>query len=252
MGKANGEDKIRKGVRNGLLLVLSIISLWAILSYIMLEKLSPFDAIYETVCSLTLGKCDLSYQFPTKVASLFLALSSWLVFAVLVGYITEYVMGFQMGERKMKKQIGEMKNHIIVCGYGDLGKAACEIFRHAKQDYVVVDISDKAIGNLKDAGLPHVQGDALQNETLLKAGIHRAKMVLAALNNDSGNVFLCLTAKELNKKVRIASRAFSEQSVAKLHGAGADVIVMPEILGGMELAKQALDFKDNKMHEAFK
>src|SRR3989344_609183 len=234
------------------LVVLLVISAWAIFSFIVFENFPPFDAVYETICSLTLGKCSLDYTFPAKVASLFLALSSWLVFAVLVEFVTGYVVNLELGERKMKKRIVGMKNHIIVCGYGDLGRTACEIFKHSEEEFVVVDISDKAIGNLKDAGIPYIQGDALQGATLRKAGVERAKLVVAALNNDSNNVFLVLTVRELTKKIRIASRAFSEQSIGKLHGAGADIIVMPEILGGMELAKQALNIGDYRSGSSLK
>lgn len=243
------EERIRGGARKVLFIALIIISSWAVFAFIFFERLAPFDAVYETVCSLTLGKCSLGYTFPAKVASLFLALSSWLVFAVLVEFVTGYVVNLEMGERKMKKRIDALKDHIIVCGYGDLGKTACEIFKHSKEAFVVVDISDKAVANLKDAGLPYVQGDALQSETLAKAGIKKAKLLIAALNNDSNNVFLVLTAREANKSVRIASRAFSEQSVGKLHGAGADVIVMPEILGGKELAKQALNLQEGHLSQ---
>jgi voltage-gated potassium channel len=247
----NKEETIRAGARNGLFALLILISFWAIFSFIFFEGFKPFDALYETVCSLTLGKCSLNYSFPTKMASLFLALSSWLVFAVLVEFVTGYVVNFQMGERRMKKRIDGMKNHIVVCGFGDLGKTACEIFKHSNEEYVVVDISDKAVANLKDAGIPYVQGDALQSETLEKANIGKAKLLIAALNNDSNNVFLALTAREINKGIKIASRAFSEQSVGKLHSAGADIIVMPEILGGMELAKQALNMQEHKLTEIF-
>ncbi|MFH0971534.1 MAG: NAD(P)-binding protein [Candidatus Micrarchaeota archaeon] len=245
------EEQIRGNVRRAFFIALLLISGWAIFSFITYERFAPFDALYETVCSLTLGKCNLEYTFPAKIASLFLALSSWLVFAVLVEFMISYVVNLEMGERKMRKKIGGMKNHIIVCGYGDLGRTACEIFKHSKEDYVVVDLSDKAISNLKDAEIPHVQGDALQTATLMKAGVQRAKLLIAALNNDSNNVFLVLTAKELNKNVKIASRAFSEQSVGKLHGAGASVIVMPEILGGMELAKQALNLQEKHLNAMF-
>ncbi len=238
------EDRIRKRARNALFVLLLAVSGWAVISFMFFQGYGFFDAVYETVCSLTLGKCSLEYEFPVKIASLFLALSSWLVFAVLVEFITGYVVNWEIGEKRMKKRIEGMKNHIIVGGYGDLGRTASEIFKHAGEEFVVVDLSDKAIQNLKDADVPYVQGDALQAETLRKAGIGRAKLIVAALNNDSNNVFLVLTAKEMNKHVKIASRAFSEQSVSKLHGAGADIIVMPEILGGTELAKQALNLKD--------
>ncbi|MEK6953870.1 MAG: NAD(P)-binding protein [Candidatus Micrarchaeota archaeon] len=245
------EERIRGEARKLLLGLLIIISALAIFSFIFFEKFQPFDALYETVCSLTLGKCTLSYSFPSKVASLFLALSSWLVFAVLVEFVTGYVVNLELGEKRMKKRIDGMKNHIIVCGFGDLGRTACEIFKHSGEEYVVVDLADKAIGSLKDGNAPYVQGDALMEETLRKAGIQKAKLLVAALNNDSNNVFLVLTAREANKSIKIASRAFSEQSVGKLHGAGADVIVMPEILGGMELAKQALHLNDGSLKAAF-
>ncbi|MEK6843322.1 MAG: NAD(P)-binding protein [Candidatus Micrarchaeota archaeon] len=245
MQKDGQNHEIRKEARKILTWLLAIISASAIFSFVFFDRFSLFDAVYETVCSLTLGKCNLEYTYQSKVASLFLALSSWLVFAVLVEFVTGFVLNLEMGEKRMRKKIEGMKGHIIVCGYGDLGKAACEIFKNSNEEFVVVDLVEKS--GLKESGIPYVIGDALDLETLKKAGIDKSKLLIAALDKDSNNVFLVLTAKELSKEIRIASRAFSEQSIGKLHEAGAEIIVMPEILGGLELAKQVLNLNENQV-----
>ncbi len=111
----------------------------------------------------------------------------------------------------------------------------------ANADFVVVDKDPKAIAYLKAEDIPAIEGDALDAKTLKMAGLQRAKTIISALGSDADNVFLTLTAKEISPTITVATRATTEQSVGKLHRAGAEVIVMPEIIGGLELAKEVLN-----------
>ncbi len=149
----------------------------------------------------------------------------------------------------MKKKIGEMKDHIIVCGYGALGKTVAEALENESADYVVVDQDQRILNRLKEMDIPTVEGNALETKVLKEAGADKARLIVSALGTDADNVFLTLTAKEINPEITVATRAYTESAVAKLHRAGADIIVMPEIIGGLELAKEALNLEESHIQK---
>jgi len=138
------------------------------------------------------------------------------------------------------KKIENMRNHIIVCGYGKVGEKVCEVLEQYKRDYVVVE-DDPAIAKLlKDMEMSVIEGDATHSRVLKLAGVERAGALVATLKNDTSNVFIVLTARELNPNLIIATRAVSEEVVSKMHRAGAEIVVMPEVVGGLELGKEVV------------
>ncbi len=226
-----------------LLLIIILVQAIAVADFVLLEKTPLVDAVLQSMCTALYVDCT-SGALVTKGVHVLLGLTTMAVLAVVITEGVDYFIKNTLEGRGMKKQINAMRNHIIVCGYGELGKTVCQTLENEKEDYVVIDIDAKVVKKVTDAGLPVIEGDALEAKTLHKAGIMRARRVVSALNSDSSNVFLTLTAKELNSRVAVATRAYSEDAVAKLHRAGADVIVMPEIIGGLELAKEILDLED--------
>ncbi len=227
-----------------LLVIVVIVQAIAVTDFVLLEK-RPFpDALFESMCTALYVDCA-SGALVTKVVHVLLGLTTMAVLAVVITEGVDYLIKNTLEGRGMKKQINAMRNHIIVCGYGELGKTVCQTLANEKEDFVVIDIDAKTAKKVADAGFPVVEGDALEAKTLQKAGIARARRVVSALNSDSSNVFLTLTVKELNPRAAVATRAYSEDAVGKLHRAGADVIVMPEIIGGLELAKEILDLEDS-------
>jgi voltage-gated potassium channel len=223
------------------ILALAVIYAIAVLDLVFVEGKSFEDALLESMCTSLYVDCSSSAALSTKIVHIMLGLTTIAVIVLLVSEGVDYLIKNALeGHRGMKKTIQGMRNHIIVCGYGELGKTLCETLLSEGKDFVVVDNNPKVVEKVVDAGIPALEGDALNPKVLDKAGLKRALRIVGALNSDSSNVFLTLTAKELNSRVAVATRAYSEDAVPKLHRAGADIIVMPEIIGGVELAKEIL------------
>ncbi len=239
---AHDLEKKRSVKRYGLLISITflIISL-SIVNAMIVEKRPPSDAVVETFCTMLYTDCSHTENISTKLSHVFLGLTTMAVLVLLISEGVDYAMGLDLKGRRIEKKIGRLEQHVIVCGYGALGKTVCESMEKHSENYVIVDMDPKVVARLKDQGVPVVEGDALDSKILEKAGIKRAKRLVSALPTDSSNVFLTLTAKEINPFVMVATRAYSEEAIKKLHRAGADVIVMPEIVGGKELAREILD-----------
>ncbi|MFH0929113.1 MAG: NAD(P)-binding protein [Candidatus Aenigmatarchaeota archaeon] len=142
----------------------------------------------------------------------------------------------RIGGFLMSMRLSSMKNHYIVCGAGRVGMHAAEKLKKSGRKVVVIDNDCPRIEFLKRRGYTVLAGDCVNEEVLNKAKIKTAKGILACTNDDSKNVFLILTSKDLNPKIKIAARVNDHSSQAEFERAGADVIVAPEITGGREIA----------------
>ncbi|WP_333908104.1 NAD-binding protein [Tenacibaculum finnmarkense] len=141
-----------------------------------------------------------------------------------------------MKNKKSAKKIEKLKGHTIVCGYGRNGKQAISKLHSYNQKLVVVEKYDDIIKELDEHEILNIQGDATTDEALLKAGILNADYLITVLPSDADNLFVVLTASQLNKKCKIISRASEESSCSKLKIAGADNVIMPDKLGGAHMA----------------
>ena len=232
-----------------LIIALLIVTAVATVVFVTSENQGWANALYAVLCSISWAHCDPNYAWPARIISLVLALCTWTALAVLMEAGVESFMKMEFGGKRMKKKIGEMKDHIIVCGYGALGKTVAEALENEGADYVIIDMDPRILSKLKEMDIPAVEGNALETKVLKEAGADRARLIVTALGTDADNVFLTLTAKEINPDATIATRAFTENAVAKLHRAGADIIVMPEIIGGLELAKEALNLEESHLQK---
>jgi voltage-gated potassium channel len=156
-----------------------------------------------------------------------------------------------MEERRMDRTIARLEGHVIICGWGRVGHAVAGELAATRQQVVVVD-RDPA--RLDDVGHPHLLGDISDDDVLRKAGIERARALVAALDTDADNVYVTLSARALRPDLVIIARARSEESAPKLRRAGADRVVNPQLIGGRRMAVFALqpdvaEFLDVVMHE---
>jgi voltage-gated potassium channel len=166
--------------------------------------------------------------------------------AVVEGQLREFV-----GRRRMDKKISDMRGHVIVCGWGRVGRAVATDLRQAGQDVVVIDVDASRIADLE---FPTIAGDATLDATLRASGIEHAAALVAALEGDAENLFVTLSSKEINPGLFIVARARQEESVAKLSRAGADRVVNPQELGAARMASfvvqpNVAEFVDVIMHE---
>ncbi|MFD2528940.1 MULTISPECIES: potassium channel family protein [Polaribacter] len=223
------------------LLVMLIIGVGTI-GYMSLSGYNFVDALYMTVITVTtVGFGELQPFSPEeKVFTIFLILTSITIFGYAVSSFSEYLVSGKLFQhfkhRKVEKQINHLKNHTIVCGYGRNGKQAILKLRNYNKEFVVVEKDKEMISFLDSEGILNIEGDATLDETLLKAGIEKASFLITALPSDANNLFVVLTASQLNNKCTIISRASNESSYKKLKFAGANNVIMPDKLGGNHMA----------------
>ena len=231
------ESKINKIV----VLVFSIMAIGTI-GYMLLSHYSFVDSLYMTVITVTtVGFGELRpFSSEEKVFTIFLILTSITVFAYAISSFSEYLVSGKLFEhfkhKKVEKQITKLKGHTIICGYGRNGKQAILKLKNYHKEFVIVEKDKEMIAGLDNEGILNIQGDATLDETLLKAGIETAANLITALPSDADNLFVVLTASQLNKNCRIISRASNESSYGKLKIAGADNVIMPDRLGGNHMA----------------
>ena len=222
-------------------LVISIIAIGTI-GYMWLSGYNLIDALYMTVITVTtVGFGELKPFSPEeKIFTIFLILTSIMIFGYAVSAFSEYLVSGKLFEklkhRRVEKQIGHLKGHTIVCGYGRNGKQAILKLGNYNKKFVVVEKKKEVIANLDAQGILNIEGDATLDETLQKAGIEKAAFLITALPSDADNLFVVLTASQLNKDCVIISRAGDESSYKKLKFAGANNVIMPDKLGGDHMA----------------
>lgn len=160
----------------------------------------------------------------------------YLVYVVLDFVLEGKFSNFMRGAKKMKS-IKKMKNHYVVCGGGRVGMHVARELQASSLPVIVIEKESDLVEKIENKGITLIKGDALDEENLKKAGLENAKFLIACLDNDGDNILLGLTAKEINPHIRIAARANEEAIVKKLYHAGAEYVVLPEVVGGVQLAK---------------
>lgn len=225
-------------------LVLLLIIFVGTVGYMFFEGWTLLDSFYQTIITVSTVGFGEVHQLTNngKLFTAFLIITSFGTFAYAVTSITSYVVSgdykLYFREFKYMKKINEMKNHVIVCGYGRVGSTALETLGEHKNNCLLIEKDDKVVEQFRlNSDLNCLKGDATQDELLLQSGIMNAKALITTLPSDSDNLFVVLTARELNKKIKIISRASKSSSVKKLKIAGADNVIMPDSLGGSHMAQ---------------
>ncbi len=226
--------------------------------YMLLHKgLSIIDALYMTIITITTVGFQEVYPL-TETGKLFticLILGSFGIFGYLASTVTRFILDGvfrrNLKDYKTVKKINKLKKHVIVVGFGRNGRqASLELLQHG-ETVVVIDSEDSSIEKIRAVpGLLPVQGDATLEEVLDMAKIKEAKALITATPKDAENVYVVLTAREMNPSLRIIARSSNSQSDNKLKRAGADNVIMPDRLGGQHMAKlvaqpDIVEFVDN-------
>jgi len=224
-----------------IVLVLSVL-LIGTLGYMIISGYSFIDALYMTVITVTtVGFSEVKPFTPEdKVFTIFLIITSVVIVGYSVSTFSEYLVSGKLFDyfkyKKVEKEIAKLNGHTIVCGYGRNGKQAIVKLMNYNKDFVVVEKNKELIDELESQEYLCIQGDATLDETLIKAGILNADHLITALPSDADNLFVVLTARQLNHDFKIISRASNETSYSKLKIAGADNVIMPDKLGGDHMA----------------
>ena len=222
---------------------ISIVLLIGIIGYILLEDYSFLDSVFMTVITIATVGYEEVHKLSSagKVFTTLLIIFSIGTFAYAISVITRYVIEgefrYYFKHYQVSKEIDRLQNHIIICGYGRNGKQACDQLRSQNESFVAIEEKPEVVDLMREHGnLLFISGDATQDEVLEEAGIHRAKALITALPDDAANVFVVLTAREMNPKLQIISRASDDGSEKKLKRAGADSVIMPDKIGGTHMA----------------
>jgi voltage-gated potassium channel len=240
----------------GALVLLFAVFMAGVLGYRFYSEYSWVDSVYMTVITITtVGYGAVKPMSPNeKIFTSILIVSSIFIVGYAISVITEYLLSKSnignLKQRKVQKIIDSLENHVIVCGYGRNGKQAAQKLRDYKKDFVIVEKDEEVMERFSEEELLFVHGNANEDEVLVRAGMERASTLICALPSDADNLFVVLSARQINPKLKIISRATEETSYQKLKLAGADNVIMPDKIGGDHMANlvvtpDLVEFLDN-------
>jgi voltage-gated potassium channel len=250
-----GDDPWRR-VGYGIGLVVGVVVAGTV-GYVALG-FSFLDALYQTVTTIsTVGfreveELDAVGKSFTIVLILVGVGATLYTFSLLLETVVEGRLTDLFGRRRMQRQIAELSGHVIVCGWGRVGRATADAVARGGRDLVVVDHSSE---RLADTEYFAVHGDATDEAVLRQAGVERAAVVVAAVETDADNLYTTLTCRALNPDAFIVARARQESAEPRLVQAGANRVVNPQKIGGDRMAAFAVqpnvaEFLDVAMHDA--
>jgi voltage-gated potassium channel len=231
-----------RSVRIAFLLIILVISTGTV-GYMLIEKFKLLEAFYMTM--ITIGTVGFMEVHPLsdqgRIFTSILILLSFGTFAYGLSAITSAIVEGQLAAYfsgyKVKTEISHLNNHVIVCGYGRNGKQACKQLRSRGLNFVVIERDDKVCASIREEGNTlYIHGDATDDKILESARILNAKALISTLDKDTNNLFVVLSARNLNKDLHIISRASEEGSDKKLYIAGANNVIMPDKIGGAHMA----------------
>jgi len=242
-------------------MLLVLILLVGTMGYVGLEGWPVLDALYMTIITVTtVGFGEVNVVSSSgRIFTICIIFMGMGIMAYSLGMVAQIMVETQvrtiLGRRKLGKELRSIKNHYIVCGFGRIGKIIAQGLRSQGIPLVVIDQSPDSKEILEDQDTPYIIGDATSDDILIEAGIDRAKGLITVVLSDADNLFITMTARGLNPKLFILSRADDEATEKKLMRAGANKVVLPYLIGGMRMVQTILrpvvmDFIDFTMHQA--
>lgn len=233
-----------------LLFVLLIIGT---IGYSVLEKNNPqgewgiLEAVWMTVITVTtVGYGDMEMGNAARIFTMFLLIGGVGLFVYCITITNAILIEGQLlsffKQRKMIRTVEKLSNHYIISGLGDTGLHVLEEMLKAEASFVGIELDEERLEHLAEThDFLSLQGDATDDDVLIRAGIERAKGLVACLSRDQDNLFVVISAKKLNPSLRVVSKAVENNSPDKLVTAGADEVVLPDHIGGIRLASGILE-----------
>jgi voltage-gated potassium channel len=210
--------------------------------YMLVEGWQLFDALYMVI--ITLSTVGFAETRPLSDAGRALTIALIVtgvgtfafVAAAFSRLIVEGELRDVLGRRRMDREISALDRHVIVCGFGRVGKEVARNLVADEVPVVIVDVSEEAADAAAELNLPFVRGNAVEEEVLDSAGLDRASGLLLTLSNEADNVYVTLLAKERRRDLTIISRSITEQGERRLRAAGASRVVSPERIGALSMS----------------
>ena len=240
------------------LLLFGGIIVFGTLGYATVDHMSLFDAFYMTIITIsTVGFSEIRPLSPAgRVITIIIIVTGislgTYTLGLLVRIFVEGELQFYLGRRKLRKQLSDLKNHYIVCGFGRIGRIVSEELAAAHIPFVVIEQNTDKADELEKNGYLYLNLGATTEEALRQAGIMTAKGVVTAVRSDAHNVFITLTAKDLRPDIFVLSRTSDTNNEKKLLRAGATRVVAPYQIGGRRMAQvlkspTVIDFIDTAL-----
>ena len=229
-------------LRYSLVMLMALIAFGTI-GYYFFERMSLFDAFYMTL--ITISTVGFSEIVPLtnlgRIITVIIIILGITVGTYTIGIIVQWLVGGELqkifGRRKLQKQISDLKNHYIICGFGRIGHIICKELFEDDIKFVVIELDSAAIEELIFLKYLCLERDATSEDALLEAGIMDARGLVTAVNSDANNVFITLTAKGLRPDIFVLARASEEKNEEKLIKAGATRVVSPYLIGARRMAQ---------------
>ena len=242
------------------ILMLLVVVLFGIFGYTWIEGWNLLDSLYMTIITLsTVGYGEVREIGPGgRVFTVLLIVFGLFTITYIVGLVAETLVAGEirsvLGRRKVSKKIKSLRDHYIICGYGRIGSIICKGLTRKAIPLMVIEKDEHVQEELEQDEILYLQGDATHEETLLEAGIEKAKGLVSVVSSDAENVYICLTARGLNPRLYILSRAEDEASERKLLRAGANKVILPYMLGGRRMVQAIIkptvsDFLESAVHD---
>ncbi len=214
--------------------------------YMLIEEMSYTESLYMTV--ITVSTVGFKEVRPLSTAGMYFTIlviiigvfNLFYIISSLITYTFKEAFWETLGRRRMDLRIRKLQGHHIVCGFGRVGEVVCETLAEHATDFVVIEKDPERLSEAEERGYLFLEGDATETETLLRAGVLRAKGLVCALEGDADNLFTTLSARSLNKDIVIVTRCVSSDSVEKLQYAGADRVISPYAISGRRMASYLL------------
>jgi len=225
--------------------VLLLIMGAAIFLFMRLEHMTFMDALWLTVASVsTVGFGEGPRTTGGRVVTIALIVTGVAVFTFLLSNVSAILVEGKLrdfwGRRRMDNAIARLSGHIVVCGAGRVGGQVISHLRQEKTPFVVIERDEKLLADLRaDGSILFLAGDATEDRLLLEAGVQKAAGVITTLAEDAGNLFITVSCRDLNPRLRVVARANRPESVLKLKRAGAAVVVCPSSIAGSRMVLAA-------------
>ncbi len=230
----------------GPLLALILTLALGVVGYVSIERWSFLDALFMTVTTVTtVGFGEVHPLSPVgqifTMALIFVGVGVVLyTLTALFGWILAIDWPEQRRRRQMEGALAHLSHHFIVCGYGRVGKSVAEVFRRERVPTVVIDVNQESLATAEADGYLVVHGNAASDAVLRRAGIDRARGLIAAVDSDADNVYVVLSAHVLRPDLLIVARASSDDAITKLERAGATHALSPYTTAGQRMAMLAV------------